>query len=46
MASRFFRHLSKELRQEYGNGFSVPSLLRMMQLAERSPDEQSGSHND
>ena len=32
--------LSKELRQEYGNGFSVPNLSRMMQLAAGFPDEQ------
>ncbi len=32
--------LSKQLRQEYGSGFSVPNLPRMMQLAERFPNEE------
>ena len=32
--------LSKELQQDYGSGFSVPNLSRMMQLAERFPDER------
>ena len=30
--------LSKELLEEYGQGFSVPNLSRMMQFAERFPE--------
>lgn len=32
--------LSKELAAEFGEGFSVPNLSRMMRLAEVFPDEQ------
>jgi len=32
--------LSKELTADYGNGYSVPNLWRMLRLAEVFPDQQ------
>ena len=40
MAQRFLRHCRKNWLRDYGTGFGVKNLRRMIQFAEVFPDEQ------